>query len=260
MQMISIRNPCNVMLNVYIDLHGFNCQQGIRVLTQYLKNKQEQLVKGELKPNKDAQTHMIQVITGEGNLERKVGDFLNMAEFDHINKGGAYLIRLTTSQKDFEANQAKVALRAEMLEAADKEFKKEKMELMNFRKERRQGEKEEKKAERCQKKEERKAERCQMREERKAERVAAKEERKAERIATKGNFICARREVKLALVEQGFACFQIKQIRMGLANRDATISECEAYIAENNMRPAKVVRVQQKAQLPQEDTPMESNL
>jgi len=65
---------------------------------------------------------MIQVITGPGTLCQKVEDFLNMADYEHVVRQGAFLIRLTTSQADLNAHKTKIDAYVEMKEQAAAEW------------------------------------------------------------------------------------------------------------------------------------------
>jgi hypothetical protein len=47
--------------------------------------------------------------------------------------------------------------------------------------------------------------------------------------------------------------FQVKQIRFALGNKFATLEELENFAAENNIRPAKVVRACNKTVDPLDD-------
>lgn len=255
LSLVKIRNPDNVMLNVYIDLHGLFCEQGKRVLFDYLRKKQDQLCKGELQPNCDTQTHIIQVITGDGKLELAVKDFLSMAGYSFYNRGGAFLVRLTTNVQDANANMARVGLNKELLAAQKAAWEQEKAYLTNLKKERKAEFKsakyEEKSMAKAAKIEEKTLAKANKAEEKAANKAQKQLERTQHRELKHQNH-SEKQEVKQAMIAQGFTCFQIKQIRIALGDKNASLKDCETYATNNNIRPAKVEKAASRQQ-PQDD-------
>jgi hypothetical protein len=240
-RMVANRNPDPVMLNMYIDLHGCGKQQGERICWDYLREKEAQLSKGLLQPNRDSQTHVVQVITGPGKLELHILDFLKMAGFPCYNCNGATLVRLTTSHVDANAHMARVGLFNEMLQNHQDAWENEKASVCGMKKQKNQEQKAKNKAERQEHKCLKKAERQEFKAERQAERHEFKAGMQAERQAFRAKIQAEKKECNEAERQEFRASMQAKReaFRAQMQGERASSSSSERDEAKQAKKAAK---------------------